>query len=238
MDKIYDMSGKSVLITGGSRGLGRAMALGFAAQGADVAIVSRKIDSCIETAKEVEAFDWTQVGEMADAVYNAFGKVDVLINNAGMSPLYDSLSEMSEELFDKIMGVNFKGPFRLSALVGARMAEGEGGSIINISSIASVNASPNSEPYGAAKAGLNAITRSFAYAYGPKVRVNCIMAGPFLTDISKAWDLEVFNKNAKKTIPLQRGGEPEEIVGAALYLASDMASYTTVSPIAVDGGAH
>tara|TARA_B110000858_G_C17783443_1_gene465958 strand:+ start:1377 stop:2129 length:753 start_codon:yes stop_codon:yes gene_type:complete len=250
MDKIYDMSGKSVLITGGSRGLGRAMALGFAAQGADVAIVSRKIDSCIETAKEVEAFgvkafpyaahiaDWTQVGEMADAVYNAFGKVDVLINNAGMSPLYDSLSEMSEELFDKIMGVNFKGPFRLSALVGARMAEGDGGSIINISSIASVNASPNSEPYGAAKAGLNAITRSFAYAYGPKVRVNCIMAGPFLTDISKAWDLEVFNKNAKKTIPLQRGGEPEEIVGAALYLASDMASYTTGSTIAVDGGAH
>ena len=156
----------------------------------------------------------------------------------GMSPLYDSLSEMSEELFDKIMGVNFKGPFRLSALVGARMAEGEGGSIINISSIASVNASPNSEPYGAAKAGLNAITRSFAYAYGPKVRVNCIMAGPFLTDISKAWDLEVFNKNAKKTIPLQRGGEPEEIVGAALYLASDMASYTTGSTIAVDGGAH
>jgi len=162
----------------------------------------------------------------------------VLINNAGMSPLYDSLSEMSEELFDKIMGVNFKGPFRLSALVAARMAEAAGGSIINISSTASVNASPNSEPYGAAKAGLNAITRSFAYAYGPKVRVNCIMAGPFLTDISKAWDLEVFNENAKKTIPLQRGGEPGEIVGAALYLASDMASYTTGSTIAVDGGAH
>jgi NAD(P)-dependent dehydrogenase (short-subunit alcohol dehydrogenase family) len=250
MDKIYDMSGKSVLITGGSRGLGRAMALGFAAQGADVAIVSRKIESCIETAKEIEALgvkafpyaahmaDWTQVGEMADAVYKEFGKVDVLINNAGMSPLYDSLSEMSEELFDKIMGVNFKGPFRLSALVAARMAEAAGGSIINISSTASVNASPNSEPYGAAKAGLNAITRSFAYAYGPKVRVNCIMAGPFLTDISKAWDLEVFNENAKKTIPLQRGGEPGEIVGAALYLASDMASYTTGSTIAVDGGAH
>ena len=250
MDKIYDMSGKSVLITVGSRGLGRAMALGFAAQGADVAIVSRKIESCIETAKEIEALgvkafpyaahmaDWTQVGEMADAVYKEFGKVDVLINNAGMSPLYDSLSEMSEELFDKIMGVNFKGPFRLSALVAARMAEAAGGSIINISSTASVNASPNSEPYGAAKAGLNAITRSFAYAYGPKVRVNCIMAGPFLTDISKAWDLEVFNENAKKTIPLQRGGEPGEIVGAALYLASDMASYTTGSTIAVDGGAH
>ena len=226
------------------------MALGFARHGANVAIVSRKIESCIETAGEVEALgvkafpyaahagDWDSLDAMVEAVYAEFGKVDVLINNAGMSPLYDSLSEMSEELFDKIMGVNFKGPFRLSALVGARMAEGEGGSIINISSIASVNASPNSEPYGAAKAGLNAITRSFAYAYGPKVRVNCIMAGPFLTDISKAWDLEVFNKNAKKTIPLQRGGEPEEIVGAALYLASDMASYTTGSTIAVDGGAH
>ncbi len=145
MDEL-DMTGKVVLITGGSRGLGKAMALGFARHGANVAIVSRKIESCIETAGEVEALgvkafpyaahagDWDSLDAMVEAVYAEFGKVDVLINNAGMSPLYDSLSEMSEELFDKIMGVNFKGPFRLSALVGARMAEGEGGSIINISS--------------------------------------------------------------------------------------------------------
>jgi len=245
-----DMTGKVVLVTGGSRGLGRAMSLGFARHGANVAIVSRKLDSCEETAKEVEAFgvqafpyaahaaDWDGLDEMVNAVYDKFGKVDVLINNAGMSPLYPSLDEVTEELFDKVIGVNLKGPFRLSANIGARMAEGDGGCIINISSTASVTASPTSEPYGAAKAGLNALTRSFAYAYGPKVRSNCIMAGPFLTDISKAWDMESFEKRAQASIPMQRGGQPEEIVGAALYLASDMAGFTTGAIIAVDGGSH
>jgi NAD(P)-dependent dehydrogenase (short-subunit alcohol dehydrogenase family) len=226
------------------------MSLGFARHGANVAIVSRKLDSCEETAKEVEAFgvqafpyaahaaDWDGLDEMVNAVYDKFGKVDVLINNAGMSPLYPSLDEVTEELFDKVIGVNLKGPFRLSANIGARMAEGDGGCIINISSTASVTASPTSEPYGAAKAGLNALTRSFAYAYGPKVRSNCIMAGPFLTDISKAWDMESFEKRAQASIPMQRGGQPEEIVGAALYLASDMAGFTTGAIIAVDGGSH
>ena len=101
-----------------------------------------------------------------------------------------------------------------------------------------MNKSPGSEPYGAAKAGLNAITRSFAAAYGPKVRVNCIMAGPFLTDISKAWDMDAFERRAKETIPLQRGGEADEIVGAALYFASAASSYTTGAILAIDGGSH
>ena len=249
MDEL-DMKGKVVLITGGSRGLGKAMALGFARHGANVAVVSRKIDACIETAREIEAMgvkafpyaahagDWDSLDVMVEAVYAEFGKVDVLINNAGMSPLYPSLDQVSEALFDKVIGVNLKGPFRLSANIGSRMTEGEGGSIINISSTSSVKASPTSEPYGAAKAGLNAITRSFAAAYGPKVRVNCIMAGPFLTDISKAWDLEAFEERAKTTIPLQRGGQPEEVVGAALYLASAGAGFTTGAILAIDGGSH
>ncbi len=250
MQDDLDMSGKVVLITGGSRGLGRSMALGFARHGANVAVVSRKLDVCEATAKEVEAYgveafpysahvaDWDGLKEMADAVYERFGKVDVLINNAGLSPLYPSLDEVSEELFDKVIGINLKGPFRLSALCAKRMTEGEGGCIINISSTASVTKSAHAEPYGAAKAGLNAITRSFADAYGPKVRVNCIMAGPFLTDISKAWDMDAFNERAENNIPMQRGGEPEEIVGAALYLASKGASFTTGAVIAVDGGSH
>ena len=250
MDQL-NLKDKVVLITGGSRGLGRAMAFGFARNGANVAIVSRKMDSCVSAAEEIEqayqvrafpfaahAAEWDSMDNMVEAVYKEFGRVDVLINNAGMSPLYPSLDKVSEELFDKVIGVNLKGPFRLSANIGSRMMEGHGGSIINISSTASVNASPGSEPYGAAKAGLNAITRSFAHALGPKVRVNCIMAGPFLTDISKAWDLDEFTKRAEKTIPMKRGGEPDEIVGAALYLASGMAAYTTGSIIAVDGGAH
>jgi len=134
------------------------------------------------------------------------------------------------------MGVNLKGPFRLMAVVGERMAAGQGGSIINISSTASLNPSPTSEPYGAAKAGLNALTRSFAFAYGPNVRVNCIVAGPFLTDISKAWDMAAFEANAKANLAVERGGEPEEIVGAALYLASDSSKFTTGTTIRVDGG--
>ena len=141
-----------------------------------------------------------------------------------------------EELFDKVVGVNLKGPFRLMSLVGERMAEGDGGSIINISSTASLNPSPEAEPYGAAKSGLNALTRSFAFALGPKVRVNAIAAGPFLTDISKAWDMEAFEKRAQSTLALGRGGQPEEIVGAALYLAGPGGSFTTGTVIRVDGG--
>jgi NAD(P)-dependent dehydrogenase (short-subunit alcohol dehydrogenase family) len=244
------MQGKVVLVTGGSRGLGRAMALGFAGQGANVVIASRKLESCEQAAAEVRALGveampyavhvgrWDELGTMVDRVYERFGRIDVLVNNAGMSPLYPSLDQVSEDLFDKVVGVNLKGPFRLCALVGKRMYDGAGGCIINVSSTAAVKPSPTSEPYGAAKAGLNAITRSFAHALGPRVRVNCIMAGPFMTDISKAWDLENFKKNAAVNIPMRRGGEPEEIVGAALYLASDAASFTTGAILAVDGGNH
>ena len=248
MTDSFDLTGKVALVTGGSRGLGREMVLAFARRGARVAIISRKLEQCEETAEEVRALggeaiawgchvaDWDQCGEMVDAVYSHFGQVDILVNNAGMSPLYPSLAEVSETLFDKVVGVNLKGPFRLMALVGNRMAEGGGGSIINVSSIASVQPSPNSEPYGAAKSGLNALTRSFAFEYGPNVRVNCIMAGPFLTDISKAWDMDAFEQRAQSSIALGRGGRPEEIVGAALYLASDASSFTTGAIIRIDGG--
>jgi NAD(P)-dependent dehydrogenase (short-subunit alcohol dehydrogenase family) len=133
--------------------------------------------------------------------------------------------------------VNFKGPFRLSALVGERMVAGEGGSIINVSSIAAVQPTPFELVYAGAKAALNAMTIGLARAYAPKVRCNVIMPGPFLTDISKAWDLEAFRKTAETSIPLRRGGEAEEIVGAALYLASSASSYTTGAVLKVDGGA-
>ena len=118
------------------------------------------------------------------------------------------------------------------------MMQGAGGAIINISSTASVNKSPTSEPYGAAKAGLNGLTRSFAAAYGPKVRVNCIMAGPFLTDIADAWDMDAFNERARTSIPMQRGGHPDEVVAAALYFAGPGAGFTTGAILAIDGGAH
>lgn len=246
---LFDLTGKVALVTGGSRGLGRAMVLAFAEHGADVIIASRKLDSCVELAKEVtdrtgrralpiacHVGDWNQVGELADQAYAEFGKVDVLVNNAGMSPLYERVIDVTEALYDKVLDVNLKGPFRLTSIVGTRMAEGDGGSIIMVSSTASEGGSANTIPYGAAKAGLNNMTTGFARAFAPKVRVNCIVPGPFLTDISKAWDMESFNARAGQTILLGRGGEPEEIVGAALYFASDASTFTTGAHLTVSGG--
>lgn len=246
----FDLTGRVAVVTGGSRGLGRAMVQAFAEHGADVVIASRKADACEQAASEVRestgrqaigvgfhAAHWDDADRLADLVQERFGRCDVLVNNAGMSPLYGSLSEVSEELFDKVVGVNFKGPFRLSALLGERMAAGEGGSLIHISSIAAVQPTPTELVYAGAKAALDAMSIGLSRAYAPKVRSNVIMPGPFLTDISKAWDMDAFTETARRTIPLQRGGEPDEVVGAALYLASDASSYTTGSVIKIDGGA-
>ena len=243
----FDLSGKVALVTGGSRGLGREMVLAFARAGADVVITSRKLDNCREVAAEVEAIGrkalpyachvghWDEIDPLADAAYEAFGKVDILVNNAGMSPLAPSSAETSEELFDKVVGVNFKGPFRLGALVGARMAAGDGGSIINVSSTGALMPQPRFGPYAGAKAALNALTQVLALEYAPSVRVNTLSAGPFLTDIAKAWPEE----NRRKTRSAAgRPGRPEEIITTALYLASPASSYTTGALLRVDGGLY
>ncbi len=247
MNPRFDLSGKVALVTGGSRGLGREMVLAFARAGADVVITSRKLDACEATAREVEALgrralpvtchvgEWGQLEALVETAYGRFGKVDVLVNNAGMSPLYPSLVEVSEALWDKVLAVNLKGPFRLSALVGTRMAAGAGGSIINVSSVAAIRPTPVETPYAAAKAALNSMTVAFAHAFGPKVRVNCIMAGPFATDISKAWD-PVQVRRIEAAAALHRVGRPEEVVGAALYFASDASTFTTGAVLRVDGG--
>lgn len=243
---LFDLTGKVALVTGGSRGLGREMVLAFAAAGADVVITSRKVDACEAVAAEVRELGrralsvsahvghWDDLGLLVDAAYEEFGKVDILVNNAGMSPLAPSSAGTSEELFDKVVGVNFKGPFRLASLVGERMAEG-GGSIINISSSGALFPQPRFGPYAGAKAALNALTTVFALEYGPTVRVNTISAGPFLTDISKAWSEE---KRQTTRSAVGRPGRPEEIVSTALYLASDASSYTTGALIRVDGGLY
>ena len=247
-ERLFDLTGKVALVTGGSRGLGRSMVLAFARAGADVVIASRKLASCEETADEVRhttgrralsvachVGHWGQVEQLADTTYREFGRVDVLVNNAGMSPLYDRVEHVSEDLYDKVLDVNLKGPFRLTALVGSRMAAGDGGSIIMVSSTAAVRPTADVIPYAAAKAGINAMTVGFARAFGPKVRVNCIMPGPFLTDISKAWDMDEFERRARN-YPMQRAGQPQEVVGAALYFATDLSRFTTGSLLAVDGG--
>ncbi|MFN3520260.1 MAG: SDR family NAD(P)-dependent oxidoreductase, partial [Sphingomonas sp.] len=198
---LFDLSGKVALITGGSRGLGRQMALAFADAGADIIVSSRKADACEAVVAEVEAkgrravaipahaAKWDEMDRLADEAWAAFGRLDILVANAGMGPLVPS-HEVSEALFDSVVGLNFKGPFRLMANVAHRMAEGKGGAILATSSIASLRPTPRVVPYAGAKAALNAMVVSMAHEYGPKVRINGIAAGPFLTDISKAWTEE------------------------------------------------
>jgi NAD(P)-dependent dehydrogenase (short-subunit alcohol dehydrogenase family) len=244
----FDLTGRVALVTGGSRGLGRAIVDGFAHAGADVVIASRDAAACARAAAEVGAATgratmpygvhigrWDQLDGMVDAVYQRFGRLDVLVNNAGMSPLYDRVDTVSEELFDKVVAVNLKGPFRLAALVGTRMAAGTGGAIVNISSAGAVRPRPDIVPYAAAKAGLNAVTVALAHAFGPTVRCNAIMAGTFHTGVSRSWDPAAFAARSAR-FALRRGGEPDEIVGAALYLASAASSYTTGAILTVDGG--
>lgn len=245
----FRLDDRVVVITGGSRGLGREMAFAFAGQGATVVVASRKPEPCEALAAEItdrtgrpalglglHVGRWDQCEPFVERLISELGGIDVLVNNAGSSPLYPSLGEVNERLFDAVVGVNMKGPFRLSALVGEHMVERGHGSIINVSSVAAVQPSRNEIPYGMAKAALNNMTLGLARSFGPQVRVNCIMPGPFLTDIADAWDMDAFERSAKASIPLQRGGQPDEIVGAALYLASDASSYTTGSVLKVDGG--
>jgi len=245
MPNLFDLSGKVALVTGGSRGLGYQMVKAFAAHGADVIITSRKAENCKKVAAEVEAMGrralaygcnvarWSELDGLVEAAYRAFGKVDILVNNAGSSPLAPSSLETSEELFDRVLALNFKGPFRLSALIGSRMVAGEGGCIINLSSAGALRPRPEIAPYAGAKAAINALTTAFAFEYGPKVRINTISPGRFLTDVSNAWSEE---HKQNKSAALKRSGRPEEIVTAALYLASPHSSFTTGSVIQVDGG--
>ena len=244
----FDLTDRVALVTGGSRGLGAAMVRGFASAGAHVVIASRNAESCQALAEEVTQHTgrralavschvghWDELAGLVDATYAEFGKVDVLVNNAGMSPLYPDVGSITEALWDKVFDVNLKGPFRLSQLVGTRMVEAGGGAIINISTAGTLKPRPNIVPYAAAKAGVNVLTEALAHAFGPSVRVNAIVPGTFFSDISKAWDMAQFARDSA-AFALRRGGEVDEIVGAALYLASDAASYTTGALLRVDGG--
>jgi NAD(P)-dependent dehydrogenase (short-subunit alcohol dehydrogenase family) len=243
------LAGKVALVTGGSRGLGREMVLAFAAAGADVAITSRSADGCRAVAAEVEAMGrrafvhpchvghWDELPGLVDAVYAEFGRVDVLVNNAGKSPLYDDLADVTEKLYDAVLDLNLKGPFRLTVLVADRMVEAGGGCVINVSSTAALRPDPDVVPYAAAKAGLNIMTVAMAQAFAPTVRVNAIIPGPFATDVSTHWTDQTRATLTARTA-LGRVGRPHEIAGAAVYLASDAASYTTGSLLTVDGGAR
>lgn len=240
--------GKVVVVTGGSRGMGREMVRAFAARGAVIVIASRKLDACEQLAEEVRrqhgatalplacnVSDWADCDRLVETVLAEYGRIDVLINNAGLSPLYASLPEVSESLFDKVIAVNLRGPFRLTALAATAMGEAGGGTVINIGSVEAVQPHDSAVPYAAAKAGLHALTLGFARSFGPKVRVNTIQAGAFLTDISQGWP-DGMRADVEARAALGRAAESNEIVGTVLYLAGDSSSFTTGALIAVDGG--
>ena len=244
-----DLGGQVAVVTGGSRGLGLAIARGLSRAGAAVAVASRKLEACEAVAAELtaaggqasaHAFDaarWDDCDRLYQEVVARWGGAQILVNNVGKSPVAPSSLETSEKLFDMVIAVNLRSVFRLSALFGSRMREAGRGSIINISSSGTLRPDPSFAPYAAAKTGLNLLTTTFAQEYGPQVRVNTVMPGPFHTDATKAWSRsEGFAEVAKRTMPLGRAGEPEEIVGAVLYLASELSSFTTGACIKVDGG--
>lgn len=244
---LHDLTGRTAVVTGGSRGIGRAIAQSLAEAGADVVIASRKLDACEtaaseirkETGRRAEAIachtgHWEECDRLVAETLDRFGRLDVLVNNAGMSPTYTNLQDISEDLYDKTFAVNLKGPFRLAALAASRMAEQDGGSIINVGTAGSLTASTRELPYACAKAGLNALTVGLAEAYAPKVRVNAILPGPFVTDLSRAWRPE--DPDDAPFVPLGRMGRPEEVGPLAVHLASNASSFTTGAIIRVDGG--
>ena len=246
MDPLFDFTGKVALVTGGSRGLGYQMVRAFAERGADVIIASRKLENCEKVAEEVRALGrralavsahvgkWPECDRLIEEAYSAFGRVDILVNNAGMSPRMPS-HEVSEQLFDSVVNLNFKGPFRLATQIGKRMFDGEGGCIINVTSSGSLMPLPEVVAYGSSKAALNAMGRSLAWEYAPKVRVNTLSPGAFRTDIVEAWPDKGQGPIA---IPRGHAANPEDIVTAALFLASPHSVNVTASLVRCDGGQH
>jgi NAD(P)-dependent dehydrogenase (short-subunit alcohol dehydrogenase family) len=236
------VAGRTVLVTGASSGIGRALAHQLAEAGARLILVARDAARLERTLEEVRGRGAAGLALRADLADRADVRrlvaelgaeaVDVLVNNAGLSPLAPSSDETSEELFDKVVAVNFKGPFRLSAIIARRMKAAGRGSVINVSSTGALRPQPHFGPYAGSKAALNAITTALAQEYAPEVRFNVISPGGFYTDISKGW---ADPEGPPPDVLLQRYGYPREIVTAALYFASDASSYTTGSLLRVDG---
>ena len=244
-----DATGKVVVVTGGSKGLGRAMALGFAEAGADVVVASRKLAPCEEVADEVRALgrralavschvgDWEQCGALIDATVAEFGRIDVLVNNAGIAPVPPSLLDVTPELFDKTIAVNLKGPLRLTALAAEHMPSG--GAIINVSSKASLHPSSFTVVYAAAKAGLNALTRATAEEFGPRgIRVerDRVRHVPHRQPPRVAAQRGRARRRWRPASPLGASQAPTRSWGPRSYLASDASSYLTGELILLDGG--
>ncbi len=244
MSERFDFSGKAVLVTGGSRGIGRGIAQAFLEAGADVAVCGRKEPDELPSAGGKHAFfvsadvrDAEQAEAMVDRVLERWDRLDVLVNNAGGAPFAEAATA-SPRFSEKVIQLNLIGAL-ISAQKANRVMQSQesGGVIINIASISGVRPSPGTAAYGAAKAGLINLTKSLAIEWGPKVRVNAISPGMIRTERSHLhYGDEAGIARVADTVPLKRLGTPEDVAGACLYLASPLASYVSGANLVVHGG--
>ncbi len=250
--ELFDLTGKVAIVTGSTKGIGRAMAQGLAEAGANVVISSRKQELCDEVAAEVAAAtgketlglachvgDWEGIPGFVDAVVDRFGKIDVLVNNAGINPAPTTVSEMSLEYWRKLFNVNLEGPLRMSQQVAPVMRDNGGGSIVNIVTMAAYSGGPNVCAYGSSKAALINLTKSMSQEWAPwNVRVNALCPGPFMTEMVAGAERvrEGFIDMIANGTLMKRVADASEIVGPVLYLASDASSYVTGDEISVSGG--
>ena len=246
----FRLDGKVAIVTGGSRGIGKEIAVGFAEQGARLALASRKQEALDAVAEEirqkgVECLGMAchmgkpdEIKKLFDKVVGMYGSLDILVNNAATNPYFGPLLDATEEAWNKTLDVNLKGPFLMTQAAARIMAQKGGGSIINISSVGAFKANPMQGIYGVTKAGMVNMTKTFAQELAlANVRVNAICPGLTETKFSEVLiqTKEIYDI-ALERIPMKRHAQPSEIVCAALYLASDASSYVTGSCIIVDGG--
>ena len=247
----FSLKGKVAIITGGSRGIGKAIALDFAGAGADVVVASRKQEACEAAAGEIEKLGGRalavaahtgkidQLEKLVDTTLEHFGKIDILVNNAGTNPHFGATINIEKGAWDKTFEVNLDGVFFLTQIAFNKWMRDHGGVVINMASVAGLRPAPMTGAYSVTKAALIMLTQVLAAELGAyDIRVNAIAPGFIKTDLSKAvWTSDMF-KESVKTIPIPRLGETEDIVAAALYLASNASSFMTGETIVIDGGAR
>jgi len=254
VNQLFDLSGKVALVTGGTRGIGNSMARGLAEAGADVIVTGRKQDGCDAAAKEMaertgrkvlgmacHMGDWDQIDALVTRAYDTCGHVDVLVNNAGINPAFVTVENVTSEYWDKVYGVNLKGPMRLAALVAPRMGQSAGGSIINVITVGAYFGGAGVGVYSSCKAALLNLTRVMASEWAPLgVRVNALAPGPFDTDMMRGAAAAVpgFSEGAAAATLQKRVAHPDEIIGSVLYLASEASSFVTGGDLIVAGGMH
>jgi dehydrogenase/reductase SDR family protein 4 len=249
-DSMFDLTGKVALITGSSRGIGRAIATAMAEAGAKVVISSRKADACKAVTDELcgrglqamalacNVSAKEELQNLVDGTMRAWGRIDILVGNAATNPVFGPLSQVPDSAFDKVMGTNVRSNFWLCNMVIPQMAERKDGAVILVASIAGIKGNTTIGTYGISKAAEMQLARNLALEWGPhNIRVNAIAPGVIRTDFARAlWEDEGRRKRLEAATPLRRIGEPEDIAGLAVFLASSAGTFITGQSIVADGG--